>query len=193
MDVILKEDFLALGYVGDKVRVKGGYARNFLLPRGIAVEGSRRNERILNHELFAIMAKRQRRKAEAEEFGKTLGQVTVEFTLKIGQGGRSFGSVTSRDIEAKLKTLGYQVDKRQVRILEPIRTAGVHGIEVRLHSEVSVPVTVKVTAEREVVVETASAEGTEGRKRGRGPRQKRGAEGADDAPAVETSEVPVAE
>lgn len=148
MEVILKEDYLALGYVGDRIKVRGGFARNFLLPRGIAIEASARNERLLNHQLAAILSKRQKRKAEAEEFGKVVSQIIVEFTLKIGEQGRSFGSITARDIEAALKNLGYTVDRKQIRIVEPIRTAGAHKVDVKLHAEVSVPLQVKVIAEK---------------------------------------------
>lgn len=167
MEVILREDFLSLGYVGDKVRVRGGYARNYLLPRNLAVEASGRNQRILNHELSAIMAKRLRHKAEAEEFGKTLSQVIVEFALKIGKGGKSFGSVSSKDIESKLKTLGYSVDKRQIRIPDPIKTVGLHEVEIKLHSEVFTPVTIKVSADKGSVTEneTQDSEVTPKKKR----------------------------
>jgi large subunit ribosomal protein L9 len=180
MEVILREDYLTLGYTGDRVKVKGGYARNYLLPRNIAVEASRRNQRILNHELSAIMARRIKRKAEAEEFAKTLAQVIVEFSLKIGRQGRSFGSITTRDIETKLASLGYKIDKRQIRIPEPIKAAGAHEVEVRLHSEVTVPLNIKVIAEREAVVESAQFESADGEKprRGKGRSgKKKGSDG----------------
>jgi large subunit ribosomal protein L9 len=166
MEVILKEDYLALGYVGDTVKVKRGYARNYLIPRGLAVEASNKNDSALKHKLAGILSKRLKKKTEAESFGKILQQVTVEFTIKVGVQGKSFGSITAKDIEASLQTLGYQVDKRQIRIGEPIKTAGVHAVEVRLHSEVSVDLQVKVTAAAPVAsASDSSSKEKKGRKK----------------------------
>jgi len=161
MEVILREDYISLGYIGDTVKVRRGFARNFLIPRGIAVEASSGNERQLKHKLSAIVAKRVKKKAEAEAFAKVLGQVTVEFTIKVGAKGKSFGAVTSRDVEASLKALGYAVDRRQIRINETIKGPGVYTVDVKLHSEVTVPVQVKVIAAQAPV----AAEGAEKGKR----------------------------
>ncbi len=176
MEVILREDCLPLGYVGDTVRVKRGYARNYLLPRGLAVEASSTNSRALKHQLAGIMSKRLKKKAEAEQFGSVLSQVIVEFTLKMGAQGKSFGSVTTRDIEAALKGLGYNVDRRQIKLVEAIKGTGVHKAEVRLHSEVSVPLQIKVIAAQPVA---AAAEGAEGAEKGRGKRKSRKAAAAE--------------
>lgn len=172
MEVILREDYISLGYIGDTVKVRRGFARNFLIPRGIAVEASSGNERQLKHKLSAIVAKRVKKKAEAEAFAKVLGQVTVEFTLKVGAKGKSFGTVTSRDVEASLKALGYEVDRRQIRINETIKGPGVYAVEVKLHSEVSVPVQVKVIAAQAPV--TPASEG--GAEKGKRKSRKKGAE-----------------
>lgn len=169
MEVILREDFLSLGYIGDTVRVKRGFARNFLIPRGIAVEASTSNDRVLKHKLSAIVAKRIKKKAEAEQFGKIIEQVIVEFTLKVGAKGKSFGSVTSKDIEGALKNLGYSVDRRQIRLLDAIRGAGIHKVEVKLHSEVVVPLQVKVIAAQPVAaaVSADDADAAKGKKKSR--------------------------
>jgi large subunit ribosomal protein L9 len=172
MEVILREDYISLGYIGDTVKVRRGFARNFLIPRGIAVEASSGNERQLKHKLSAIVAKRVKKKAEAEAFAKVLGQVTVEFTLKVGAKGKSFGTITSRDVEASLKALGYEVDRRQIRINETIKGPGVYAVEVKLHSEVSVPVQVKVIAAQAPV--TPASEG--GAEKGKRKSRKKGAE-----------------
>jgi large subunit ribosomal protein L9 len=147
MEVILQENFHALGYVGDLVKVKPGYARNFLIPRGIAVEASSRNERVLKHRLSSINAKKVKLRGEATEFAKRLEGVVLEFTLKVGSGGRSFGSVSSRDIEAQLKEKGFELDKRQIRLIEPIRRAGESSVQIKLHAEVSATIPVIVRAE----------------------------------------------
>ncbi len=144
MEVILREDFLTLGYVGDTVKVRRGFARNYLIPRGIAVEASSGNERQLKHKLSAIIAKRIKKKTEAEEFGRVLSQVSVELTLKVGAQGKSFGAITGKDIEAGLKDLGYDVDRRQIKLADPLRSAGSYDVEIKLHSEVSVSVQVKI-------------------------------------------------
>jgi len=167
MEVILREDYISLGYIGDTVRVRRGFARNFLIPRGIAVEATSGNERQLKHKLSAIVAKRIKKKAEAEAYGKVLSQVTVEFTLKVGAKGKSFGSVTSRDVEASLKALGYNVDRRQIRINETIKGPGVYTAEVKLHSEVTVPVQVKVIAAQPPVTAAAEGKPEKGKKKSR--------------------------
>jgi large subunit ribosomal protein L9 len=164
MEVILREDFLPLGYVGDTVNVKRGFARNFLIPRGVAIESSSQNERALKHKLSAIVAKRIKKKAEAEAFGNTLSQIIVEFTLKMGAGGKSFGAITARDVEGALKSLGYTVDRRQIRLVDVIKTPGQHKAEVKLHSEVTVPLQIKVIAAQIV------AAPAEGASKGKGKR-----------------------
>jgi large subunit ribosomal protein L9 len=187
MEVILREDFISLGYIGDTVRVKRGFARNFLIPRGIAVEASAGNERQLKHKLSAIVAKRIKAKAEAEAYAKVLGQVTVEFTLKVGAKGKTFGAVTSRDVEASLKALGYNVDRRQIRISEMIKGPGVYTVEVKLHSEVVVPVQVKVIAVQPPVSASASEE--KGKKRkSRKKGEEAGVEAASAAAEGESEE-----
>jgi large subunit ribosomal protein L9 len=183
MEVILREDYISLGYIGDTVRVRRGFARNYLIPRGIAVEASSQNERALTHKLGSIMAKRIKKKAEAEAFGKVLEQVTVEFTLKVGAKGKSFGSVTSRDIEASLKALGYEIDRRQIRLAETIKGPGVYKVEVKLHSEVTVGVQVKVIAAQAPASATGAQE--KGRKRS---KSKKGEEG-ESVEGEETTEV----
>jgi large subunit ribosomal protein L9 len=167
MEVILREDYISLGYIGDTVRVRRGFARNFLIPRGIAVEATSGNEKQLKHKLSAIVAKRIKKKAEAEAFAKVLGQVTVEFTIKVGAKGKSFGSITTRDVETSLKALGYEVDRRQIRINETIKGPGVFTVDVKLHSEVTVPVQVKVIAVQPPPTASAEGKGERSKKKGR--------------------------
>lgn len=183
MEVILREDYISLGYIGDTVRVRRGFARNYLIPRGVAVEASSQNERALTHKLSSIMAKRIKKKAEAETFGKVLEQVTVEFTLKVGAKGKSFGSVTTRDIEASLKALGYEIDRRQIRLADTIKGPGVYKVEVKLHSEVTVAVQVKVIASQPPVSAVGAQE--KGKKK---TKAKKGEEG-ESVEDEETTEV----
>jgi large subunit ribosomal protein L9 len=147
MELMLQKDYPSLGYVGDKIVVKRGFARNYLIPRGIAVEMNSRNARQLKHQMAIIEAKKVAARKEAEDKAEAVKSVNLEFKLKIGQGGKSFGSVTSRDIAMALTKEGHDTHKRQVKLHEPLRSAGAHEIEISLHTEVSVPVTVNIIAE----------------------------------------------
>jgi large subunit ribosomal protein L9 len=181
MEVILREDFISLGYVGDRVKVRRGFARNFLIPRGVAVEASSANERALQHKLGAIVAKRLKKKAEAEAFAKVLEQVTVELTLKVGGQGKSFGSITAKDIEEALKNLGYSVDRRQIRLAEVIKGVGQYKVDVRLHSEVVVSVQLKVLA-AQVATPVSDEE------KGKGRKKSKKAKGSDDEVEASSAE-----
>lgn len=178
MEIVLQQDFPALGYTGDRVVVKPGYARNFLIPRGLAVEVTSHNAKLLNHRLAAINAKRAKLKAEAEAFGKTLEQNVLEFTIKVGASGKSFGSITLKDVDAELRKREINLDKRQIRLVEQIKGPGEYKVEIKLHSDVVVPVKVRVLAEK-VAVPADAAEG-EGKKR----RSKK----AEEAAEVENAE-----
>jgi large subunit ribosomal protein L9 len=183
MDVILREDYISLGYIGDRVKVRRGFARNFLIPRGVAVEASGANERALKHKLGAIVAARVKKKSEAEAFGNVLQQVTVELTLKVGGQGKSFGSITSKDIEESLKTLGYTVDRRQIRLTEVIKGVGQYKVEVKLHSEVVVPVNVKVLA-----AQVAAPAADESGEKAKGRRKSKKKAAAADEEGAESDE-----
>ena len=107
MNVILQSDFPSLGYVGDLVAVKPGYARNYLIPRGVAVEASSANARLLKHRMDGINAKKMKLKVEAEALAARMSVVTLEFMIKMGGGGRSFGAITVKDIDAARKAKGF--------------------------------------------------------------------------------------
>jgi len=147
MEVILKENYPTLGYVGDVVKVSRGFARNFLIPRGVAIEASSRNVAYLNHIKHGINAKRTRLKAEAEELAKSIEKIKLDFHLKSGDRGKSFGSVTVKDIEVALAAQGVVLDRRQIRLPEVPRKAGEYKAIVKVHSDVSISVPFKVTIE----------------------------------------------
>ncbi len=188
MEVILQSDFPSLGYVGDRVNVANGYARNYLIPRGVAVEASSRNERQIKHLLSAINVKKARLRGEAEELSKKVEAVTVEFKLKVGEGGKTFGAITPKDIEAALKAQGFDILRKQIRLLEPLKKAGEYKVQVKLHSEVTASITAKLTLEGQL--EKREDDGAP--KKGRGKKAKKdGEEGSaevDAAPAEETAE-----
>lgn len=164
VEVILQENYPQLGYVGDRVSVKRGFARNFLLPSGIAVEARSRNARELAHRLALIEKKRLLMRGEAEAQSSKFSQAKLTFKLKVGAGGKSFGSVTSRDIHAELVKAGYEIERKQVRLAEPIKGVGTTQVEVKLHTDVSATVAVEVIAEEipKEVVEKKKARSKKG-------------------------------
>ena len=147
MDVILREDVEKLGHAGKVVTVKDGYARNFLLPRGLAYLATDGNRRRLDEE------QRQRdRRAAAEVSGARgvaakLEAVSLSFTMKAGEGDKLFGSVTAGDIAERLQAEGLQVDRKAVELEEPIKALGVYKVPIRLHAEVKPEIRVWVVKE----------------------------------------------
>jgi large subunit ribosomal protein L9 len=178
MNVILREDFPSLGYVGDTVGVRRGYARNFLIPRGIAIEASPHNEALAKHRLQGVLAKRNRLKGLALDLARKISNEKFEFVLKVGEKGKSFGSISSKEIEAELKTRGYQVERKQIRTNEAIRRAGEYKIFVKLHSEVTAEAIVTVQQEA-VKVKPVEIDGEEAPKKRRSRSKKK--ESAEDA------------
>jgi large subunit ribosomal protein L9 len=145
VQVILHENLDNLGKVGDVVKVKDGYARNFLIPNGLAALASKRNIAELAHQTRAAEAKRGKIKAEAEKFAKAVEAAKVVLPRQVGEGDKLFGSVTSMDIESALRTLGIAISKKQIVLPEPIKTLGMHEVPVKVHPEVTVTLRVNVT------------------------------------------------
>ncbi|WKZ56918.1 MAG: 50S ribosomal protein L9 [Bdellovibrionota bacterium] len=168
VQVILKENYPSLGYIGDTVSVRAGYARNFLIPRGIAVESLSRNAAMLKHQMAGIMAKRKKMRSEAEKLAEQLKGLTLEFTLKSGEKGRSFGSITAKDIETALQQRGFQLDRKQIRLADALRRAGEYEASVKLHAEVQIPIAIVLKVEAPVVSEEGG--------KARGRRSKKTAE-----------------
>lgn len=144
MQLILRENYPSLGYVGDVVTVKKGFARNFLIPRGIASEASSRSARMFKHILSGIEAKKNRLKAEAEEYAKELESLTLEYTLKVGSEGKSFGSITLKDVHKTLVEKEHALERKQLRLGEVIKSPGEYTVTVQLHSEVTAEVRIRV-------------------------------------------------
>jgi large subunit ribosomal protein L9 len=147
MDLILRENVPSLGKAGDMVRVKPGYARNFLLPRGLAFEATEGNKKRIAAEHKAREAVAAAERAEAEKFAQQLGAVALAFTAKAGEDGKLFGSITSGDIAEQLATKGLNIDKRKIELEHPLKHLGFHTVVVRLHHDVHADVKVNVTAE----------------------------------------------
>jgi large subunit ribosomal protein L9 len=147
IEVILREDVKSLGKAGEMVRVRPGYARNFLLPQGLAFEATEGNKKRIAAETRARGVRNQAERTEAERFAAALAAVTLSLTGKAGEEGKLFGSITSQDIAAALAAQGHQVDRRRIELEHPITTLGQHTVGVRLHPEVHAEVRVSVAAE----------------------------------------------
>ena len=147
MEIILREDVDKLGARGQVVKVSAGYARNFLLPKRLAVAATDANKKIVEQERQAHLRKEAKLKTEAEDLGKILSGVSVEIAQKAGENDQLFGSVTAKDIAEALEKKNFNVDRRKIQLEEPIRQLGEHKVTVRLHREVPVEVTVNVVKE----------------------------------------------
>ena len=144
MEVILREDVKSLGKAGELVRVRPGYARNFLLPQGLAYEATEGNKKRIAGEQRARAEKVAEQRAGAEAEAAQLAAVTVTIPAKAGEEGKLFGSVTAQDIADALAAQGRPVDKRRIDLEHPIKLLGWHTVPVRLHPEVAAEVRVQV-------------------------------------------------
>jgi large subunit ribosomal protein L9 len=146
MEVILREDVPHLGHIGDVVKVKPGYARNFLLPRGLAVMADKRNLGRLEHERRIATARRERALATSRGLAEKLGSTRVTIKARAGEEGKLYGSVTNIDVERALSDKGINVERRRIRLDDPIKTRGEHQVTVHLSVGVDAAVTVVVEA-----------------------------------------------
>ncbi|MFT3835516.1 MAG: 50S ribosomal protein L9 [Myxococcaceae bacterium] len=147
MRVILREDVYNLGRSGELVTVKDGYARNYLLPRNLAMLANDANVHQLEHEKQVIELRQQKMKGGAVEQGKKLEAVAVKIVRKAGDQNKLFGSVTALDIAEALAAAGQKIDRRLIHLPEPIKAVGQYEVEVRLHREVTSKVKVEVAAD----------------------------------------------
>ena len=147
MEVILREDIEKLGTRGQVVKVAPGYARNFLLPRKLAVTANESNKKIVEQERQSHLRKEAKLQADASDLAKLMAHVEVTIAQKAGENDQLFGSVTASDVAVALEKAGYSIDRRKVHLDEPIKTLGDFKVAVRLHKEVSVEIPVHVTRE----------------------------------------------
>jgi large subunit ribosomal protein L9 len=136
VEVILRQAVENLGHPGDVVSVSNGYARNFLLPRGIAFQATEGNKKRIQQEKVRLEAAESERRATAESLAAKFEEVSITFAARVGEEGKLFGSVTAGDIAEQLAAQGYQVERRQIDLHEPIRALGVYRVPVRLHADV---------------------------------------------------------
>jgi large subunit ribosomal protein L9 len=146
-EIILREKINGLGAEADVVKVKAGYARNFLIPQGKAFEATKGNLR----QREALSAARVKREAEettkATALSNKINKARLSFTLETGQGGKAFGSVTSMDIHAKLEEKGIKIDRHSIKLKKPIKSAGKTDIEISLHADITATIKVNVVTE----------------------------------------------
>ncbi len=147
IQVILSDEVPGLGKMGDVVKVAGGYARNFLIPRQLAMLASTKNIAQLEHTKRQIAKKQEKLAKSARDLASQLTGVSVTISKAVGAEDRLFGSVTNRDIEDALTAEGYKVDRRHIKLAEPIKNLGIHNVDIKLHGDVHATVKVFVVAD----------------------------------------------
>jgi large subunit ribosomal protein L9 len=147
MEIILREDVQHLGKVGEIVKVKDGYARNYLLPKGIAYPATEANKKKIAYEGERIAKQRASEKSAAETEATRLVGVQISFAVKVGEEDKLYGSVTAGDIQRKLEELGIHVDKRKIDLPEPIRELGEFSVGIKIHPDVRPEVRITVVKE----------------------------------------------
>ena len=146
IQVILREDVVHVGHLGDVVSVKPGFARNFLLPRGLAVVASDRQKNRVEHEKKVLEGRMAKLKAGADALKARLDAVSLSITKAAGENEKLFGSVTAMDIEALLKDKGFEITRKQISMADHIKSLGTHEVPVKLHRDVTATVKVVVSA-----------------------------------------------
>ena len=157
MRVILKSDVERLGRMGDLVDVKPGYARNFLLPKALAALATHKNVKMLEHEKRIIEAKIKKERLSAEEVAQQISALSISIPVKVGEEGKLFGSVASKDIAEAISAAGVAIDKRKVLLDKPIKAAGTFQVPVKIHHDVTTSVKVEVVSNTEDVSNTENA------------------------------------
>jgi large subunit ribosomal protein L9 len=156
--VLLREDVDDLGARGEIVRVRAGYARNYLLPHNLAVEATAGNVKGIEHERAALLRKEAKERATAEAQSQQMGSLVLEFKRKAGEQGALYGSVTSMDVAEALQERGYEIDRHRIHLREPLKRLGDYTVPVRLHREVTIELPVRVVSEGDVIVGHLTAE-----------------------------------
>ncbi len=160
-EVLLLKPVDGLGAEGDQVKVRAGYARNFLLPRKIAAPLTTANRK----QVEALKKRRSGREAAelegAQSLAKTLEKTSIAFAVKTGEGGKMFGAITANDIHAKLVEAGVEIEKKRIHLFNPIKTLGKHEVKIKLHADITVDISFDIVSENPIVPtaeEVAAAE-----------------------------------
>lgn len=144
MEVILKEDIKGLGYKNDQVTVKGGYGRNYLIPKGLALVASESNKKRISENVKQASHKAAKIKQDAEALAQSIGEVVLEISSKAGENGKIFGAVTALQISEALKSKGIEVNRKKITFKTPVKTLGDYQAVINLHREVQHEVSFKV-------------------------------------------------
>ena len=147
MEIILQEDVANLGTIGEVVKVRDGYGRNYLIPRGFAIEANRRNLHVLEHQKRLTAAKKEKDRQKAQGMSDQIAALSLTIQARAGEEDRLFGSVTNLDIEKALTAQGVTIDRRKIILAEPIKQLGTYAVPVHLSSEVRGNITVHVVRE----------------------------------------------
>ena len=147
MEVILKEDITNLGKIGEVVRVRDGFARNYLLPRGLVLEANKKNLKVFEHQKKIVADQKQKITRNAQAVADQLAGASLTIAMRTGDEGRLFGSVTKMQIEKALKAKGLNVERRKIHLDEPIKSLGDYEIPIRLSADVTVPLKLSVVPE----------------------------------------------
>jgi large subunit ribosomal protein L9 len=147
MEVILKEDIANVGKIGEVVRVRDGYARNYLLPRGLVLLANKKNLKTFEHQKKLVADQKQKITRQAKAVGEAVTAVSLIIRMRVGEEGKLFGSVTNIQIEKALKAQGLTVDRRKIQLEEPIKAAGDYEVPIRMTADLTVPLKLSVIPE----------------------------------------------
>ena len=147
MKLILRQDYEPLGEAGNIVNVKPGFARNFLIPKGLAMLATDKNLKKFENDKKQMSWRQEKEKRQSEELAKTLENVSCTITVQVGEEDKMFGSVTSQNIAEALESQGYTIDKRKIVLDEPIKSLGIYSVPIKLHTDVEAKVKVWVVKE----------------------------------------------
>ncbi|MPZ75322.1 MAG: 50S ribosomal protein L9 [Deltaproteobacteria bacterium] len=147
MEVILKEDIVNVGKIGEVVRVRDGYARNYLLPRGLVLLANKKNLKTFEHQKKVVADQKQKIIRQAQSVGDEIAGVSLVIPMRVGEEGKLFGSVTNIQIEKSLKAKGLKVDRRKIQLEEPIKIIGDYEVPIRMTADLTVPLKVSVVPE----------------------------------------------
>jgi large subunit ribosomal protein L9 len=147
MEVILKEDIANVGKIGEVVRVRDGYARNYLLPRGLVLLANKKNLKTFEHQKKLVADQKQKITRQAKSVGEAVTGVSLIIRMRVGEEGKLFGSVTNIQIEKALKAQGLTVDRRKIQLEEPIKAVGDYEVPIRMTADLTVPLKVSVVPE----------------------------------------------
>jgi large subunit ribosomal protein L9 len=157
MKVILQENIEGVGHLGDLLDVSDGFARNYLLPRGKALDANPRNVKAFEHTKRLMAEKVKKDKLELDGYAKKISSVTLTIPAQVGKDDKLFGSVTAKDIAEGLSAHGLSIDRRKIQLAQPIKELGTHTVPVKLHRDVTANVSVAVVRKQGPVTDTSSA------------------------------------